>query len=114
VENNDSQILDERVYWKGWEMALAAENWCEARNSLVESSDPFRPDVGDKLRRDALSVLAEMHLEMSKKEFPDNETSSPSRAEEQRRYVARIFRDCRDHNISVNPRCFDHLVDLCL
>jgi len=102
------------LYWAAWEKAITAESWSEVRDSLLQPSVHLRPSIDEKLKRDALSVLAEVHLEKCKSDFVSDRAGQSARVEELRCRVARILRECRDLNILVNPRYFDYIVDLCL
>ncbi|KAM0431451.1 hypothetical protein ACHAPT_005428 [Fusarium lateritium] len=96
--------------WDEWRKAARATDWGESKQLILREPRSPTDKVTGKLRDCALKVLAENHIRLAKDKFQGAATET----ELCRKYVARIFRDCKELGIVLNAACTDYLVELCL
>lgn len=106
----DSTNTVKRECWEGWEQAATAVDWNEAKRHILHQ--PINPSkkIGSVLRDSAFAVLAEKHVHLAREKFQGEH----GEVELRRRYVAGVFRDCRERGISIHSSCTDYLIELCL
>jgi len=101
---------NERTFWKNWELALRTEDWGQAKALLLDRRGSLRANIDKQIRQNALWVLVEKHLDMTKNMAYTNTTAVEGR----RSRVATILRDCRQLGAhQVAAQYMDYLLELC-
>ncbi|KAK7418474.1 hypothetical protein QQX98_003967 [Neonectria punicea] len=100
----------EREFCDQWDQAIESTEWSEAKQHILRLYNSSTWTIGKTLRENAFAVLAEKHVRLAKDKFRGDSDET----EKRRQYVAKVLQDCRTREISVDRKCFDDLLDLCL
>jgi ankyrin repeat protein len=95
--------------WPEWVQAIRAEELAEATELIFRQPSSIPGDVEKDLQDSAYAVLAEKFLDGARAKF----MGMDDEAQERRRYIANILRDCRARSISIDMRYYDDLLQLC-
>ncbi|KIW16330.1 hypothetical protein PV08_06381 [Exophiala spinifera] len=95
--------------WPEWDQATRVEELVEARELIFRQPSSIPGDVEKVMQISAYTVLAEKFLDGAEAKF----IGIDDEAQERRRYIANILRDCHAHSISLDMPYYDKLLQLC-
>ncbi|KAJ3543220.1 hypothetical protein NM208_g3689 [Fusarium decemcellulare] len=99
-----------RECWQGWEQAIKAVDWPEAKQHILRHEKAPPPKAINCLIECCFSVLGKKHVHLAREKFRGDH----GEVELRRRYVAGILQDCRERGVSLDESCTEYLVELCL
>ncbi|KAF5013093.1 hypothetical protein FDECE_920 [Fusarium decemcellulare] len=99
-----------RECWQGWEQAVRAVDWPQAKQHILRHQKALPPTVINCLIECSFSVLGKKHVHLARERF----RGEHGEVELRRRYVAGILQDCRERGAFFDESCMDYLLELCL